>query len=63
MSGMGSGDMSKRAHWVVRLVALAIITAAATLPRTTGVTGRSLAAGGVLPSGEAQVIHASVAGR
>ncbi len=57
--------MSKRAHWVVRLVALAIITAAATLPRTAGVTGRGAVAGagGVLPSGEAQVIHASVAGR
>jgi hypothetical protein len=63
MSGMGSGEMSKRAHWVVRLVALAVIAAAATLPRTTGVTGRGAVAGGVLPSGEVQVIHASVAGR
>ncbi len=59
---MGSGDMSKRAHWVVRLVALAIIAAAATLPRAASVAGRA-PAGGVLPSGEAQVIHASVAGR
>jgi hypothetical protein len=54
--------MSKRAHWVVRLVALAIIAAAATLPRAASVAGRA-PAGGVLPSGEAQVIHASVAGR
>jgi hypothetical protein len=55
--------MSKRAHWVVRLVALAIIAAAATLPRTAAVTGHGPAAGGALPSGEAQVIHASVAAR
>ncbi len=59
---MGSGEMSKRAHWVLRLVALAIIAAAATLPRA-GLTGRASATSGVLPSGEAQVIHASVAGR
>jgi hypothetical protein len=62
VSAMDSGDMSKRTHWVVRLVALAIIAAAASLPRGAG-AGKLPATASALHSGEPQTIQASVAAR
>ncbi len=56
---MDSADMSKRAHWLLRLAAVAVIAAAAWLPRG------SSAPGGTVPmvAAEAQAVHASVASR
>ncbi len=54
---MGSADMSKRAHFWLRMGALVVIAAAAWIPR--GVFSPSVA----MQSGEAVVIHASVTAR
>jgi len=56
---MGSADMSKRAHWLLRLAALAVIAAAAWLPRGSSVPSGTVSMAGA----EAQTVHASVAAR
>ncbi len=55
---MDSAEMSKRAHFWLRVAAVVVIAAAAWLPR--GATSGSTAS---LQSGEAQAIHASVTSR
>jgi hypothetical protein len=62
---MGSSEMSKRTHWTLRLVALAILAAATWLPRTSpSASGASSASGRTTAAAsEAQAIHASVASR
>ncbi len=55
--------MSKRAHWLLRLAALAVIAAAAWLPRGSSVPA-SVHGGTVSMAGaEAHTVHASVASR
>ncbi len=60
---MGSSDMSKRAHWVLRLAALAVIAAAAWLPRGSAAPNAAAAAAALHPAAETQTLHASVAVR
>ena len=57
---MGTADLSKRTHWLLRLAALAVIAAAAWLPRGGSVTAVGTAS---LTAADAQAIHASVARR
>ena len=58
---MGSAEMSKRAHFWLRLAALVVIGAAAWIPRAA--VSSSTASAASFQSGETQVIHASVTGR
>jgi hypothetical protein len=55
---MGSPEMSKRAHFWLRVAAVAVIAAAAWLPR--GASSWSTAS---FQAGETQAIHASVTAR
>jgi hypothetical protein len=57
---MGTADLSKRTHWLLRLAALAVIAAAAWLPRGGSVVAARAAS---LGAADAQAIHASVARR
>jgi hypothetical protein len=58
---MGSREMSKRAHFWLRLAALVVIAAASWLPRgTTSATGWN---GASAQSAELHTVHAAVAGR
>jgi hypothetical protein len=58
MDVMGSAEMSKRAHFWIRLAAVVVIAAAAAIPR--GFTSGSSAS---MPAGESRSIQASVTAR
>jgi hypothetical protein len=60
---MDSADMSKRAHWMLRLAALAVIAAAAWLPRGGAVSSSVSSRAASLGASDGQAIHASVAAR
>ena len=57
---MGSGEMSKRAHWMLRLAAVGLIGATAWLPRGSTATSQ-LQAAQIAAQAQASQVHAATA--